>query len=173
MDGIEKMLRSQQLTFGFVGVAPSLIIVLGIGQWLRGLMRRDGGAKNSREVRKRNWATMRCGFCVSRGIEVALTLPSHRHLDALLSPHPSGAATSTTPAKTQGFLLLELTALRTYAHSRYFPTTDTQLLGGFLQDIRALEDSGTEADKDVRRVLVERLWRWSDALGWSRIVEIK
>lgn len=110
---------------------------------------------------------------LSRGIEVALTLPSHRHLDALLSPHPSGAATSTTPAKTQGFLLLELTALRTYAHSRYFPTTDTQLLDGFLQDIRALEDSGTEAGKDVRRVLVERLWRWSDALGWSRIVEIK
>ncbi|KAL8283259.1 hypothetical protein RQP46_006037 [Phenoliferia psychrophenolica] len=129
MDGIEKMLRSQQLTFGFVGVAPSLIVLFGLGQWLQSLFRRDGGKKNARDVRRRNWATM-------------------RHLDALLSPRPSSAATSTSPAQTQGFLLLELTALRTYAESRYFPTTDTQLVDAFLEDVRSLENSGTEADKD-------------------------
>ena len=93
-----------------------------------------------------------------------------RHLDSLLSPRPSSAATSTTPAQTQGFVLLELTALRTYAESRYFPTTDTQILDAFLEDVRSLEDSGTESDKDVRRVLTDRLWRWSDALGWGKIV---
>lgn len=171
MDGIEKMLRSQQLTFGFVGVAPSLLVVFGLGQWLQGLFRRDGGKKNAREVRRRNWATMRCAFQME--VVQSCLLIEHderRHLDALLSPRPSSAATSTTPAQTQGFVLLELTALRTYAESRYFPTTDTQILDAFLEDVRSLEDSGTESDKDVRRVLTDRLWRWSDALGWGKIV---
>ncbi|KAK4705974.1 nuclear control of ATPase protein 2, partial [Phenoliferia sp. Uapishka_3] len=152
MDGIEKMLRSQQLTFGFVGVAPSLLVLYAFVQWFGGLFRRDGGKKTARDIRRRCWGTM-------------------RHLDALLAPRPSSESKLTaSPAQTQGFLLLESTALRTYAESRYFPTTDTQILDAFLEDIRALEDSGTESDEDVRRVLVGRLWRWSDALGWNRIV---
>ncbi|KAM0756588.1 NCA2-domain-containing protein [Meredithblackwellia eburnea MCA 4105] len=152
MDGIEKMLRSQQLTFAFVGVAPSLIVLVGVGQWVRGLLRTDGGKKHAREVRRKNWATM-------------------RHLDALLSPSPSSSPSSkASQAQTQGFLILELTALRSYATSRYFPTKDTQLTDAFLQDVRALENSGTESQMDVRRVLVDRLWRWSDALGWNNIL---
>lgn len=56
---IEKMLRSQQLTFGFVGVAPSMIILVALSQWVRGVFSRDGSKKNLKEIRLRNWSTMR------------------------------------------------------------------------------------------------------------------
>lgn len=89
-----------------------------------------------------------------------------RHLDAILSPHPSEPS---TPERTQGLLLLELQSLRTYAQ-KSFPASDTQLRESFLCDVRELENSGTEAECEVRRVLVERLWRWGTALGWNSIV---
>ena len=59
MDGIEKMLKSQQLTFGFVGVAPSMLILVAVGRWARGLTRSDGGAKKKAEERKKCWMVMR------------------------------------------------------------------------------------------------------------------
>jgi nuclear control of ATPase protein 2 len=48
------LLRSQELTFGFVGVAPSLAVVYIVGGWLRGLWsggrgRGKYGGKRSRE----------------------------------------------------------------------------------------------------------------------------
>lgn len=59
MDGIEKMLRSQQLTFGFVGVAPSLLVLYAFGNWARGLMRTDGGKKKAKEEKRKCWMTLR------------------------------------------------------------------------------------------------------------------
>lgn len=59
MDGIEKMLHSQQLTFGFVGVAPSILVLYGFGSWARGMMRRDGGKKKVKEERRKCWMTLR------------------------------------------------------------------------------------------------------------------
>lgn len=59
MDGVEKMLNSQQLTFGFVGVTPSLLIVVGFWKWVRGLFRSDGSQKGGKAVRRNVWATMR------------------------------------------------------------------------------------------------------------------
>lgn len=53
------MLRSQQLTFGFVGVAPSLIVLVALTQWVRSLFSGEGSKKNLKEVRLRNWSTMR------------------------------------------------------------------------------------------------------------------
>jgi nuclear-control-of-ATPase protein 2 len=35
MSGIDKLLRSQELTFAFVGVAPALAIVYLAGGWLK------------------------------------------------------------------------------------------------------------------------------------------
>lgn len=59
MDGIEKMLKSQQLTFGFVGVAPSMLILVAFGKWVRGMTRSDGGAKRKAEERKKCWMVVR------------------------------------------------------------------------------------------------------------------
>ncbi|GAA5830250.1 hypothetical protein JCM3766R1_002840 [Sporobolomyces carnicolor] len=146
MDGIEKMLKSQQLTFGFVGVAPSMLVLVAFGKWVRSLTRSDGGAKRKAEQRKKCWMVV-------------------RQLDLLLSPpRPSQSLAATT---TQGLVLLSLSSLRTYAQSPQFPSRDTQLLAAFLEDVRALEDLGARAGREERKVLVERLRRWGTVLGWE------
>ncbi|KAK4058676.1 Nuclear control of ATPase protein 2 [Microbotryomycetes sp. JL221] len=144
--GVESMLKSQQLTFGFVGVAPSLLVLYVVGRWFKGLMRTDGGKKKAREHRRKCWMTM-------------------RELDLLLSP-PRKTPSSSSPAMTQGLLILSLASLRSYATSNHFPKQDTQLRVAFLDDVRALEDEGARAQGEARRVLLARLWRWSDTLGW-------
>ncbi|BGP45863.1 Nuclear control of ATPase protein 2 [Rhodotorula kratochvilovae] len=161
MDGIEKMLKSQQLTFGFVGVAPSMLVLAVLGRWIRGLTRSDGGRKRRGEVHRRCWMTV-------------------RQLDLLLSPPRSARRASTasalssaqhthspTAALTQGNLLLSLASLRAYAHSRLFPRRDTQLRAAFLADVRAVEREGATAGKRERRVLLARLERWAKALAWE------
>lgn len=99
----------------------------------------------------------------------------HRHLDSILSPRSNTTSASTPDlesesATVQGYLILELNSLRSYAQSRYFPTNNTQLKEAFLDDVRELENSGTEAKWEVRRVLIQRLWRWSTALKWVEIL---
>lgn len=78
--------------------------------------------------------------------------------------------TSDTSSEVQGYLLLELHSLRMYAQSSSFPSSDTQLREAFLEDVRELENSGTEAEWEVRRVLIERLWRWAGVLRWGDIL---
>ncbi|GAA5843721.1 hypothetical protein JCM9279_000118 [Rhodotorula babjevae] len=169
MDGIEKMLRSQELTFGFVGVAPSMLVLAVVGRWMRGLTRSDGGRKKRTEVKRRCWMTL-------------------RQLDLLLSPPRSSRRTSTTAslalgpsssstkppshasplaALTQGNLVLSLSTLRTYAHGPLFPKRDSQLRAAFLDDVRALESGGAAGGGRERRALVRRLERWCGALGWD------
>ncbi|ORY61909.1 ATP synthase regulation protein NCA2-domain-containing protein [Leucosporidium creatinivorum] len=147
MDGIEKMLHSQQLTFGFVGVAPSILVLYGFGSWARGMTRRDGGKKKVKEERRKCWMTL-------------------RQLDLLLSP-PRQLPSPASPALTQGLLLLSLSSLRSYASSSQFPSQDTQLRTSFLEDVRALEDEGARAEGEARRVLLKRMWRWGRALEWT------
>ncbi|GAA5922601.1 hypothetical protein JCM3775_005789 [Rhodotorula graminis] len=169
MDGIEKMLRSQELTFGFVGVAPSMLVLAVVGRWMRGLTRSDGGRKKRTEVKRRCWMTL-------------------RQLDLLLSPPRSSRRTSTSAslalgtssssakppsrasplaALTQGNLVLSLSTLRTYAHGPLFPKRDSQLRAAFLDDVRALESGGAAGGGRERRALVRRLERWGGALGWD------
>lgn len=88
-----------------------------------------------------------------------------RQLDLLLSPPRE--LPSTSPALTQGLLLLSLSSLRSYASSSQFPSQDTQLRTSFLDDVRALEDEGAKAKGEARRVLLARMWRWGGALGWT------
>lgn len=59
MDGIEKMLKSQQLTFAFVGVAPSMLILALVGRWANGLMRSDGSRRKRGEEKRRCWMVIR------------------------------------------------------------------------------------------------------------------
>ena len=62
--GIDKLLRSQELTFGFVGVAPSLAVLYVVGGWLRGLLWRQNsqwGKKYGGPAKRRgSFYAMRC-----------------------------------------------------------------------------------------------------------------
>lgn len=146
MKSLEQMLDAQQLTFGFVGLAPSLIILVGSARWLRGLFLRDEG-KEARLLRRKTWPTM-------------------RHLDVILSqPLATTTTTESNAALTQGYLLLELHSLRVYARSKAFPSRDRSLREAFLEDVRALEDASRGEDREVRRRVLERLWRWRTELS--------
>ncbi|BGP29902.1 Nuclear control of ATPase protein 2 [Rhodotorula toruloides] len=147
--GIEKMLKSQQLTFAFVGVAPSMLVLALVGRWVRGLMRRDrGSGKKRREEKKRCWLVV-------------------RQLDILLSTRSSPSSSESSAAQTQGHLLLSLSRLRSHTLTPSFPSHDTQLLASFLADIRALEERGARAGERERRELVGRVREWGRALRWD------
>ncbi|KAI5480320.1 nuclear control of ATPase protein [Pseudohyphozyma bogoriensis] len=114
VNGIEKMLASQQLTFGFVGVAPALMICVGVGRWLGGWF--GGNKREKRAEGMRAWSAL-------------------RKIDALV------VESGTPNATTTGFLLLSLSSLREYADTA-FPSKDSGLREDFLEDVRSLESSG-------------------------------
>lgn len=101
-----------------------------------------------------------------RAVSNSNSVTSNRQLDLLLSP-PRKLPKEDAPALTQGLLLLSLSSLRHYASSSQFPSHDTQLRNGFLDDVRALENEGARAEGEARRVLLARMWRWGTALGWT------
>lgn len=171
LTGIDKLLKSQELTFAFVGVAPALgITYLALGLLAKTLFsddtdrasRRYGGAVRRGEV----WADM-------RRIERILIKQPKRKVD----DDPESALLPLS----MGLVLLSLTRLRAYGQ-RHLPTTSTlgsdngktvshayPQLGGmraaFLEDLSDLEDPSLGRHAKMR--VVERMWRcWSGVLGW-------
>ena len=176
LSGIDKLLKSQELTFAFVGVAPAFAIVyLGLGL-LGGLLGgiggrgRYGGSQRRREV----WNVMRYLS------QILLIIHQNadanfldRRIERLLITQP----TTPLPSLPTGLLLLSVTRVRTYGErflpgssssSGYF--TRSRLPVGmretFLEDVADLEDP--ELGRDAKMRVVERMWRcWGTVLGWS------
>ncbi|TEB36201.1 NCA2-domain-containing protein [Coprinellus micaceus] len=168
LTGIDKLLKSQELTFAFVGVAPALgVSYLALGLLGRALFlddtdrasRRYGGAVRRGEV----WADM-------RRIERVLIKQQKRGVE-------DDGEFPLAPLST-GLVLLSLTRLRAYART-HLPTTTTSgktighaypQLGGmraaFLEDLSDLEDPSLGRHAKMR--VVERMWRcWGGVLGWK------
>jgi hypothetical protein len=97
MNGIEKMLQSQQLTFAFVGVAPSLIILAGLGRWAAALAqgRRSVVGKDVKQATRLAWGTMRFVldlpyyFLLTSGNESKVLKPSSLLLGASTGCSPT------------------------------------------------------------------------------------
>jgi len=153
LEGIDKLIQSQELTFAFVGVAPSLAILYITGGWLKGLWaggkgRGRFGAKN---IREGVWIAM-------RRIERLLNNPTMLHSDPNEDPLP--------PALTLGLLLLSISHLRSYAVENLPPRSRLQL--GFLEDIDDLEDAQGQLGREEKLRVVDRMWRnWGRVLGWD------
>ena len=147
MNGVEKMLQSQQLTFAFVGVAPSLIILFGAVRWLRGMVSTaEGTAHNVKSERRRAWLTMRA-------------------VDKILAEKDSDEGKEIR----LGHLLIQLQTLRSYAgENGAFPQRDRELRHEFISDIRELE---RPAELDAKRRVLNRMWvSWADLLGWRNFI---
>ncbi|KAI1804139.1 NCA2-domain-containing protein [Daldinia bambusicola] len=96
MSGIDALLKSQELVFGFVGLTPGILVSVGVIQYLRGVL---GGRKGFRQHR-------RAGKCV-RVI---------RNIDRILSeatPSPNNLISY----KDHGLLVCEVHVLRKLAHN--------------------------------------------------------
>jgi nuclear-control-of-ATPase protein 2 len=61
LSGIDKLLRSQELTFGFVGVAPALAVVYLVSDWLLDIWRggKGKGKFGGKKERTKVWNAMR------------------------------------------------------------------------------------------------------------------
>ncbi|OTB06380.1 hypothetical protein M426DRAFT_319116 [Hypoxylon sp. CI-4A] len=96
MSGIDSLLKSQELVFGFVGLTPGILVSMGVIQYLRGVL---GGRKGFRETRK-------AGKCVR----------VLRNIDRILSeatPTPNNLLSY----KDHGLLVCEVHVLRRLANS--------------------------------------------------------
>jgi nuclear-control-of-ATPase protein 2 len=156
LTGIDKLLKSQELTFAFVGVAPALVIVYVASGAFAGLWRggKGKGRYGGKRLRAAAWLAVR------RTERLLVSKPTS---DDYLASASKG---SMIPPLTAGLLLLSVSSLRTYGEQNLPP--HSRLRTGFLDDVGDLENPSLDRDDKCR--VVERMWRsWGDALGWRRI----
>ncbi|KAN0087554.1 ATP synthase regulation protein NCA2 domain containing protein [Tylopilus felleus] len=155
--GIDKLLKSQELTFAFVGVAPALAIVYVAGGFLKRLVfgvgrEKYGGNHGQMSV----WLAM-------RRIERLLLFQPHRYAD---QPRDVESSSNSIPPLTSGLLVLSLTHLRQYALTSL--PARSRLREGFLEDVQDLEDPSLGRWEKLR--VVERMWgSWGRELGWYEV----
>ncbi|KIM45835.1 hypothetical protein M413DRAFT_440881 [Hebeloma cylindrosporum] len=144
LSGIDRLLKSQELTFAFVGVAPALavvwVVIGGLGRMWS--VSRGRGSWGGKKKRRGVWERM-------------------RRIERLLIMQPPALATGSVeiaPLPT-GLLILSLTRLRSYALS-YLPPS---MMIPFLEDLDDLED--TKLGREAKLRVVERMWRCWGARG--------
>ncbi|KAI1394104.1 NCA2-domain-containing protein [Hypoxylon trugodes] len=96
MSGIDSLLKSQELVFGFVGLTPGILVSVSVFQYLRGAL---GGRRSFRETRK-------SGKCVR----------VLRNIDRILTEARSPSNTL-LPYKDHGLIVCEVHVLRRLAHN--------------------------------------------------------
>lgn len=164
--GIDKLLKSQELTFAFVGVAPALSLVYVMGDILgKFIASSSGHVGGGRRQRTAAWLTMR------RIERLLITQPrartqEHHHTHVNAGQHDTKGTKGAIPPLTTGLLLLSVSSLRRYAETRL--PVRSRLREGFLEDVGDLEDPRLGREEKLR--VVERMWRsWGQALGWERL----
>ena len=164
--GIDKLLKSQKLIFGFVGVAPTLSSVYVASGYLSRLFASGGGHMGGgRRRRTAAWLTMR------RIERLLIRQPrTRRSQDQAQASHAEDHNAEGTkgaiPPLTAGLLLLFVSSLRQYAETWLPPSN--RLREGFLEDVGDLEDPRLGREEKLR--VVERMWRsWGYVLGWERL----
>lgn len=176
LEGIDKLLKSQELTFAFVGVAPAFAVLYVLGGYLRSLWRSGAGSGKYGGKRQRHavWLSIRYAqfsilshwgtqFIVSRRIERLLISQPKTPRKQIQDEHKRAGS---IPPLTTGLLLLSLANLRTYAETCLPPRS--RLRQGFLADVEDLEDPVLGRTEKLR--VVDRMWKsWGEVLGWGRI----
>ncbi|KAJ7600757.1 NCA2-domain-containing protein [Mycena floridula] len=146
LKGIDRLLKSQELTFAFVGVAPALTIVYVIGGYLGRMWTGNQGHGKYGGKFKR-----------------AAVMFTMRRIERLLIVDSGEKDVSPL---TTGLLMLSVAHLRDYAEVCLPP--NSRLLEGFLQDVGDLE--APELGRNEKRMVVERMWRsWGTIFSWSRV----
>ncbi|KAI6114223.1 NCA2-domain-containing protein [Pisolithus sp. B1] len=157
--GIDKLLKSQELTFAFVGVAPAFAVVYTIGGSLNRLLFGRRAKYGGKRKRQSVWLAVRC---VPSLVTVACNSSSH----SLINHGDEDRPSDVIPPLTSGLLVLSLTHLRKYALTSL--PARSQLREGFLEDVRDLEDPSLGRWEKLR--VLDRIWRnWAHELGWHQM----
>ncbi|KAF2086567.1 NCA2-domain-containing protein [Saccharata proteae CBS 121410] len=132
MSGIDSILKSQELLFGFIGLTPGVLVCFGVTRWLQGTFGNRKGTRKSHMARQ--------------------TTRILRNIDRILTAaHPSKYGELFY--KDHGLLLCEVHVLRQNA-SKILPG---QILHDFLEEIDDLVDIRTGIAKQ-RKVLKRMRW---------------
>ncbi|KAJ8123530.1 hypothetical protein ONZ43_g545 [Nemania bipapillata] len=113
MSGIDSLLRSQELVFGFVGLTPGIFVSAGVSRYLLGIF---GGRRGYAENRK-------AGRCMR----------VLRNIDRIFS-EAAPTQTNVLPYKDHGFLICEVHVLRSLAQHLLPPDIEKD----FLEDLNDL-----------------------------------
>ncbi|KAH7885316.1 NCA2-domain-containing protein [Phlebopus sp. FC_14] len=156
--GIDRLLKSQELTFAFVGVAPAFAVVYVVGGFLTSLVLGGSGRYGGRHRRLSVWLAMR------RIERLLLFQPKSPHRDGVGDrPLDAQPFSDSIPPLTSGLLVLSLTHLRHYALT-CLPSR-SRLREGFLEDVQDLEDPSLGRWEKLR--VLDRMWNsWGHELGW-------
>ena len=137
--GIDNLLKSQELVFGFVGLTPGILVCLGFGRWLSGVF---AGRRGRLQGERRG----------------GLIRPL-RNIDRILSA-ATPANNGMLSYKEHGLLLCEVHILRQRAQK----VLPGEIYNEFLEEVSDLVDLRTGVDRQIR--VVERI-RWAYA-KWLR-----
>lgn len=140
MSGIDALLKSQELVFGFVGLTPGILVSITVMQYLRGVL---GGRKGL----NKNHRARRC-VRVLRNIDRILS-------EALASP-PSN---NVLVYKDHGMLISEIHVLRRLARKTIPADIEKEFLED-LDDLANLKGIGSQV-----RALERIRWAYSKYLG--------
>ncbi|ORY86781.1 ATP synthase regulation protein NCA2-domain-containing protein [Protomyces lactucae-debilis] len=130
INGIDKLLKSQELVFGFLGVSPALVLLWAGGSWCRrtlGLKKHKMGSTSKIE-----------------------TVKVLRTIERLLTTQREGGKLS---YKRRGLILCEVQVLRKYAKR-----VPSSLRHEFLQDLSDVEEA-TALKTDAVRQVIARIYR--------------
>ncbi|OAX33250.1 NCA2-domain-containing protein [Rhizopogon vinicolor AM-OR11-026] len=153
LTGIDRLLKSQELTFAFVGVAPALAVTYVVAGVLGGLLSIRPGRYGGKRGKTSVWLAMR------RLERLLLFQPkSSHHRRNSETVHPDDI-----PPLTTGLLVLSLAHLREYALTSL--PARSRLREGFLEDIEGLEDPQLGRSEKLR--IIDRMWKsWGKELSW-------
>ena len=131
--GIDNLLKSQELVFGFVGLTPGILVCIFVGNWLSGTLAGRRGR--------------------IQGQKSGSMIRPLRNIDRILSA-ATPANNGMLSYKEHGLLLCEVHLLRQRAQ-RIFPS---EINNEFVEELNELIDLRTGIDRQVR--VVERI-RWA------------
>ncbi|KAL9626843.1 MAG: hypothetical protein Q9204_006999 [Flavoplaca sp. TL-2023a] len=132
--GIDALLKSQELVFGFVGLTPGVLVCLGLFRWLGGIVGRSSGREQK-----------------GRGHRTRLL----RNIDRILSAS-APASNGMLSYKDHGMLLCEVHVLRQSAGG----VMPRDIYAEFLEEINDLVDLRTGVERQIR--VIERIqWAYS------------
>ncbi|KAG5983368.1 hypothetical protein E4U55_000106 [Claviceps digitariae] len=134
MTGIDSLLKSQELVFGFVGLTPGVLVSIGLVQYLRGIL---GGRSGLRRDKKSG-----------RAVRIL------RNIDRILS-EARPTENNVLSYKDHGLLLCEVHVLRSFAGNLMPRATHKE----FLED---LDDLSNIKGLQVQTKALERI-RWAYA----------
>ena len=154
--GIDRLLKSQQLTFAFVGVAPALGIVYILGGMLSNLWRggKGRGRWGGKRRRREGWEGM-------RRIERLLITQGgrRRQTETQKNSVSDMIVEDDEDPRSTGLLFLSLSRLQAYA-SRHLPLVIRQ---AFLEDLEDL--ANPQLARAEKLLVVSRVWRCWGGVG--------